>query len=202
MHGKKKKFHLSTTISARLRPSFLTTTAALSVIFTISPVKLSTQSILIMPGSSAGRTAVLIIPSRGGFFFFLILYFLCFFQGNGNNFLLSLSLRPFSLSRRWNVKPLFWGVFVVFFFYSYRSVRCWKPFDPQSRVLLTDWCFHTVTLAELPVFGGPRCHSGTNALEFSQIIPLCTCLCGTMVNRNGKHLSLYLSVSLRGLAFN
>lgn len=136
------------------------------------------------------------------FFFFLILYFLCFFQGNGNNFLLSLSLRPFSLSRRWNVKPLFWGVFCCFFFYSYRSVRCWKPFDPQSRVLLTDWCFHTVTLAELPVFGGPRCHSGTNALEFSQIIPLCTCLCGTMVNRNGKHLSLYLSVSLRGLAFN
>lgn len=114
----KKKFHLSTTISARLRPSFLTMTAALSVIFTISPVKLSTQSILIMPGSSAGRTAVLIIPSR---FFFLILYFLCFFQGNGNNFLLSLSLRPFSLSRRWNVKPLFWGVFCCFFFFIFLS---------------------------------------------------------------------------------
>lgn len=74
MHGKKKKFHLSTTISARLRPSFLTMTAALSVIFTISPVKLSTQSILIMPGSSAGRTAVLIIPSRGGFFFFFLFF--------------------------------------------------------------------------------------------------------------------------------
>lgn len=70
----KKKFHLSTTISARLRPSFLTMTAALSVIFTISPVKLSTQSILIMPGSSAGRTAVLIIPSRGGFFFFFLFF--------------------------------------------------------------------------------------------------------------------------------
>lgn len=203
MHGKKKKFHLSTTISARLRPSFLTMTAALSVIFTISPVKLSTQSILIMPGSSAGRTAVLIIPSRGGFFFFFLFFT---FSAFSKVMVTIFSFHSHSglflsvVGEMWS--RCFGGFFVVFFFYSYRSVRCWKPFDPQSRVLLTDWCFHTVTLAELPVFGGPRCHSGTNALEFSQIIPLCTCLCGTMVNRNGKHLSLYLSVSLRGLAFN
>ncbi len=87
-----------------------------------------------------------------------------------------------------------WSRCFSLFFLSF-LLQCWKPFDPQSRVLLIDWCFHTVTLAESPVFRGPRCHSGTNALEFSQIIPLCACLCAVQRWSQGKMESIYLSVS-------
>lgn len=108
------------------------------------------------------------------------------FQGNGNNFLFSASPEAsFSHS------PVKCGV--IFFSLSFFQL-CWKPFDLQSRVLLTDWCFHTVTLAESSVFRGPRCHSGTNALEFSQIIPLCACLCVVQRWSPGKMESIYLSV--------
>lgn len=136
-----------------------------------------------MQGSSGiqQKITILIIPSHGDFFSVLSLLF----QGNGNNFLFSVSLEA-SFSR-----SLVKCGAVVFFCLL---LLCWKPFDLQSRVLLTDWCFHTVTLAESSVFRGPRCHSGTNALEFSQIIPLCACLCVVHRWSLGKMESIYLSV--------
>lgn len=125
--------------------------------------------------------------------FFPILYFLCLSTVMVTIFSFQSDSRPLSLTHWWNVDPLF------FCFFFCLLLQCWKPFDPQSRVLLIDWCFHTVTLAESPVFRGPRCHSGTNALEFSQIIPLCACLCVAQrwsPGENGKHLSVCLSVCL------
>lgn len=148
-----------------------------------------------MLGSSDGKNNHLDYSFSWRIFFWgggAILYFPCLFQCNGNNFLLSVSLEAsFSHSL---VKCGAVVVFFFSFFFSCLLMRCWKPFDPQSSVLLTDWCFHTVTLAESPVFRGPRCHSGTAALEFSQIIPLCTCLC--VARRWMEMESIYLYICL------
>lgn len=143
-----------------------------------------------MQGSSGIRQkiTILIIPSHGEFFFFYSVLSLPF-HGNGNNFLFSVSLEAsFSHSLE--------KCGAVVFFFSCLLLQCWKPFDLQSRVLLIDWCFHTVTLAESPVFRGPWCHSGTNALEFSQIIPLCACLCVAQRWSPGKMESIYLYICL------
>lgn len=130
--------------------------------------------------------------------FFPAVYFLCLSKVMVTIFSFQSHSRPLSLTHWRNVKPLL-------FFFPCFFLQCWKPFDPQSRVLLTDWCFHTVTLAESPVFRGPRCHSGTNALEFSQIIPLCACLCVVQRWSLRKMESIYLYnclfVSLSGLPF-
>ena len=142
--------------------------------------------------SSGGKITALIIPAQGDSFCSLLSLP---FQGNGNNFLLSVSLEAsfsYSIEKCGAVDAFFLSVF-----------RCnaWKPFDPQSRVLLTDWCFRTVTLAESPVFRGPGCHSGTNALEFSQIIPLCACLCVVQHRSPGKIGNLNNRVSVCLSAF-
>lgn len=119
--------------------------------------------------------------------FFLLSVLSLPFQGNGNNFLFSVSLEAsFSYSME--------KCGAVFFFFSLSCLlqQCWKPFDLQSRVLLTDWCFHTVTLAESLMLRGLQCHSGTNAQEFSQIIPLWVCLCVVPCWFPGKTESIYV----------
>lgn len=121
--------------------------------------------------------------------YFSILHFLCLPTVMVTIFSFQSHLRPLSLTHWRNMEPFC-------FFPRCLLLRRWKPFDLQSRVLLIDWCFHTVTLAESPVFRGPRCHSGTNALEFSQIIPLCACLCVVQRWSPGKMESIYLYIFL------
>lgn len=121
---------------------------------------------------------------------FSILYILCLSTVMVTIFSFQTHSRPLSLTHPRNAELLF------FFFSLCLLLRCWKPFDLQSRVLLIDWCFHTVTLAESPVFRGPRCHSGTNALEFSQIIPLCAVCVSYCVDLRGEMESIYLYICL------
>lgn len=131
------------------------------------------------------KITVLIIPSHD----FFSLYFLPSLplQANGNNFLPSVSHEAsFSYSAAERVAV----VFLVL-----------PAFCGKAESLLThkvQFCWQidalaTVTLAESPAFRGPRCHSGTNAPEFSQIIPLWACLCSARRwSREGKIESIYL----------